>query len=58
MDNKTIKAVIAKMEKRLERQNRMALHYFNENNDDMWQWHQTRAMELEFAINDIREIAA
>ena len=58
MDNKTIEAVIAKLEKRLERQNKQALHWFNEGNDAMFQWYQSRAMELEFTINDIREMAA
>ena len=58
LDSKTIEAVIAKLEKRLERQNKQAQRWFNEGNDTMWQWYQSRATELEFAINDIREMAA
>ena len=58
MDNKTIEAVIAKLEKRLERNNAQARRWFKEGNDTMWQWYQARATELEFAINDIREMAA
>ena len=57
MDSNTIKQVIAVIEKRLERTNGLAKHFFDKGDDDMWQWYQSRALELEFAINDIKEAA-
>ena len=57
MDTNTIKQVIAVIERRLERQNRLAHHYFNEGDDAQWEWHQARAWELEFTINAIKEAA-
>ena len=58
MDSKTINAVIDKLEERMERQNTLAHHYLNQGDDAQWNLHIFRALELEFAINDIKEMAA
>ena len=44
MDSNTlVKEVIAVIEKRLERTNGLAKHFFDKGDDDMWQWYQSRA---------------